>query len=231
MPRNFWLIITLVRYVLLSKLICQHCNSTYCTLLNDDYWINPYHGNLTSEMPWQWLHQYPLTTLHVQFSLCHHLKQGSNQLSGRCFLLTSALPITGREKGGKGRETYKLNIKTSLLIILIILIIREIKQAAPGSPGLASAAGRNWTQECTDRNLDQDRGQNMSRVLLRRWPRTKMTRTSWSPSFKQSVMCMAWNTALVSIGSPELSAPSCKYDPFRLLTCRTQKICRWPWLL
>ena len=30
-------------------------------------------------------------------------------------------------------------------------------QAAPGIPRLALAAGRNWTQECTDRNLDQDR--------------------------------------------------------------------------
>jgi len=29
-------------------------------------------------------------------------------------------------------------------------------QAAPASPGLASAADRNWTQECTDWNLDQD---------------------------------------------------------------------------
>jgi len=33
-------------------------------------------------------------------------------------------------------------------------------QAAPGSPRLASAAGRNWTQGCTDRNLDQDHRQN-----------------------------------------------------------------------
>jgi len=30
-------------------------------------------------------------------------------------------PTTGREKGEKGRETYKLNIKTPLQIILIIL--------------------------------------------------------------------------------------------------------------
>jgi len=30
-------------------------------------------------------------------------------------------------------------------------------QAAPGSPGLDSAVGRNWAQECTDRDLDQDR--------------------------------------------------------------------------
>jgi len=36
----------------------------------------------------------------------------------------------------------------------------SICQAAPGSPGLASAAGRNWTQECMDRNLDQDCRQN-----------------------------------------------------------------------
>jgi len=31
---------------------------------------------------------------------------------------------------------------------------------APGSPGLASAAGRNWTQECTDLSLDQDHRQD-----------------------------------------------------------------------
>jgi len=38
---------------------------------------------------------------------------------------------TGREKGGKESETYKLNTKTALLITLIILIvpiIRQIKQ-------------------------------------------------------------------------------------------------------
>jgi len=28
--------------------------------------------------------------------------------------------------------------------------------AAPGSPGLDSTVGRNWTQGCMDRNLDQD---------------------------------------------------------------------------
>jgi len=28
-------------------------------------------------------------------------------------------------------------------------------QAAPGSPRLASAVGRNWTQECTDQNLNE----------------------------------------------------------------------------
>jgi len=41
---------------------------------------------------------------------------------GRCSLLT---PTRGGEKAGKGRETYKLNIKTALLIILIM---REIRQ-------------------------------------------------------------------------------------------------------
>jgi len=33
-------------------------------------------------------------------------------------------------------------------------------QAAPGSPGLDSALGGNWTQECTDGNLDQDHRQS-----------------------------------------------------------------------
>jgi len=40
-------------------------------------------------------------------------------------------PPPGREKGGKGRETYKLNIETALpitLIILLILIITEVRQ-------------------------------------------------------------------------------------------------------
>ena len=36
----------------------------------------------------------------------------------------------------------------------------SICQAAPGFPGLASSADRNWTQECMDRNLYQDRRQN-----------------------------------------------------------------------
>jgi len=34
------------------------------------------------------------------------------------------------------------------------------------------------------------------------------------PSFKLSVMCMAWNTLLVNMASPVLSAPPHKYDPF-----------------
>jgi len=45
--------------------------------------------------------------------------------------INSRPPTTGREKGGRGRETYKLNIKTALLItivLLLIIIIIEIKQ-------------------------------------------------------------------------------------------------------
>jgi len=41
-------------------------------------------------------------------------------------------------------------------------------QTAPGSPGLASKADRNWTQECTERNLDQDRRQNNEQGLLQK---------------------------------------------------------------
>ena len=37
-------------------------------------------------------------------------------------------PHQGREKGGKGRETYKFDIKTALLIILII---KEMKHSIP----------------------------------------------------------------------------------------------------
>ena len=52
------------------------------------------------------------------------LEQGGNKQSGRCSLLTPALPP------GEGKkeewETYKLDIKTALLITLIILIIRKI---------------------------------------------------------------------------------------------------------
>jgi len=41
-------------------------------------------------------------------------------------------------------------------------------QAAPGSPSLASAVGRNWTQECTDRNLDQDLRRAKKQGLLQK---------------------------------------------------------------
>jgi len=38
---------------------------------------------------------------------------------------------------------------------------------APGSPGLALAVGRNWTQECTDQDLDQDGRQDNEQGPLR----------------------------------------------------------------
>ena len=41
-------------------------------------------------------------------------------------------------------------------------------QAAPGSHGLALAVDRNWTQECTDRNLDQDRRQDNEQCPLQK---------------------------------------------------------------
>jgi len=41
-------------------------------------------------------------------------------------------------------------------------------QAPQGSPGLALAADRNWTQECTDRNLDQDRRQDKEQGPLQK---------------------------------------------------------------
>jgi len=81
-----------------------------------------------------------------------------------------------KAKGEKGSETYKLNIKPSS--INNTNITNNIKrsnakytkpmhwrptsscQAAPGSPGLASAADRNWTQECMDRDLVQDSRQD-----------------------------------------------------------------------
>jgi len=41
-------------------------------------------------------------------------------------------------------------------------------QAAPGSPGQASAVDGNWTQECTGRNLDQDRRQDKEQGPLQK---------------------------------------------------------------
>jgi len=56
-------------------------------------------------------------------AVCPFVALGSRAaIHGRCSLSTPALPIRGREKGGKGRETYKLEIKTALLLI------REIMQ-------------------------------------------------------------------------------------------------------
>jgi len=41
-------------------------------------------------------------------------------------------------------------------------------QAAPGSPRLAFAVDGNWTQECMDRNLDQDGRQDKEQGPLQK---------------------------------------------------------------
>jgi len=41
-------------------------------------------------------------------------------------------------------------------------------QAAPGSPGPESAVNRNWTQECTDQNLNEDLRQNNKQGSLQK---------------------------------------------------------------
>ena len=150
-------------------------------------------------------------------------------------------PTRSREKEEKG-DTYKLNIKSFTNNINNTGNINNInnkrnnakctkqtwsfpwKLAPGGSPRLDLAADGNWTQGCTDRNLDQDCRQN------KKQPWTKRARPSWSPSFKLSVMWKAWNTLLVNIGSLVLSAPPHKCDTIWLLTCRTLEICQRPWL-
>jgi len=60
-------------------------------------------------------------------------------LRGRCSL-TPGPPTRGREKGGKGTDAYKMNIKTVLLIIsseikytkLILSINGYLKNSCPG---------------------------------------------------------------------------------------------------
>jgi len=80
--------------------------------------------------------------------------------------LTPALCTRGREKGGKGRETYKLEIKTVLLIIGEIIQNLEdgyrVSRSwlAPGSHGPDFPADGNWIQQCMDRYLDRDRRQD-----------------------------------------------------------------------
>jgi len=150
--------------------------------------------------------------------------------------INPCFPIRGREKGGKGRETYKLNIKiftnntnniknyrNNAQYTKLTLSFPELGagcwrptsscQAAPGSPGLASAAGRNWTQECTDLSLDQDRRQNNEQGPFQKAAMDEESETLVIPQL-QTMTCMAWNTALVNIGSPVLSAPPCKCDHF-----------------
>jgi len=49
--------------------------------------------------------------------------------------------------------------------------------AAPGSPRLDSAVGRNWTQGCTDQNLDQDHRQNNEQGPLQKPAMDKENKT------------------------------------------------------
>ena len=122
----------------------------------------------------------------------------------------------GRETGGEGRETYKLNIKTALvikLIILIMLIIWEIKQNiqnwywvswswVPGA-GVPPAAARqhqtvpSWTWQQTGTGLRNAQiriwtriaGRTTRRVLFRRRLWMRRARSLCSPSFKLSMTC------------------------------------------
>ena len=54
-------------------------------------------------------------------------------------------------------------------------------QPAPGNPRLALAVDRNWTQECTDRNLDQDRRQNNKQGPLQKPAMDKESETLMIP--------------------------------------------------
>jgi len=157
-------------------------------------------------------------------------------------------PTRGREKEEKGERhfiEYKIsfinntndtnninNKRNKTKCTKPILSFRELGAgrwhpasscwAAPGSPGLALAAiGRNWTQECTDQNLEQDRRKDNEQGPLQKTAMDKESENLAISSFKLSMMCMAWNTSLVSIGSPVLSTPPCKCNPLRLLTFRT----------
>jgi len=114
-------------------------------------------------------------------------------------------PSGGREKGSKGREAFKLNIKTALLITLIIqitLIIREIIQNIQNilsfpelGAGVPAAAGQHqavpdWTRQWAGTGLRNARisiliriaGRTTSRVLFRRRPWMKRARPLWSPA-------------------------------------------------
>ena len=115
----------------------------------------------------------------LRHNTCHRFKQGINRSS----LLTSTLPP--REEKRKKRERdlqteYKNSftnntnnanyIRNKTKYTKQILRFLELGaghwrptsscRAAPGRPGQALAAGRNWTQECTDLRLDQNHRQD-----------------------------------------------------------------------
>ena len=110
-----------------------------------------------------------------------------------------------------------------------MLIIREIRQNiqnqhrvsqswVSGTGVLPAAAGRHqevpdWTPQWAGSGLRNARtriwirvaSSRKIRVLFRSQTWVKTVRPSWSPSFKLSMACMAWNTSLVFIRSPVLS--------------------------
>jgi len=118
-------------------------------------------------------------------TLCHPLKQSGNKLSGRCSLLTPTLPPEEGKRRKRERDlqieyknftkninnTNNINNKrnnakyTKLTLSFLELVPgrwcpASSCQAAPGSPRLNPAVDETWTQECMDRDLDQDHMQN-----------------------------------------------------------------------
>jgi len=131
--------------------------------------------------------------LPCPFLCCHGLKQGGNKLSGRCSLLTPTLPPEEAKRRKRERDlqieyknftnnTNNTNITNSrrnnAKYTKPTLGFPELNagrwhpanscRPAPGHPGLASAADRNWTLECTDWNVDQDRRQDDEQGLLQK---------------------------------------------------------------
>jgi len=72
-----------------------------------------------------------------------------------------------------------------------------------------------------DQNLDQDHRKDNKQGPLQKLVMGKQSETLVIPNFTLSMMCVAWNTTLVNIGSPVLSVPHCKCNPLQLLTCGT----------
>jgi len=157
-------------------------------------------------------------------------------------------PTRGREKEGKGRETYKWNIRSftnntnntnsinnkryNVKYTKSILSFPELGALGAGIPPTAAGqyqAVPDWHRQQTGTGLRDTEigiwirltGRTTSRVLFSSQPWMKRARPSLFSSSKLSMTCMAWNTSLVNIGSPVLSAPPPRYDLFGLLTCGT----------
>jgi len=117
----------------------------------------------------------------------------------------------GKEKGGKGRETHKFNIKNTKNTNNVNnkrkkqniqnpiyfpgagcwgagTLPADARQV-PGGPGLASAVDRNWTEECTDWNLDQDLRQDKEQGPLQKLVVDKESKILMTLSCKPSMTC------------------------------------------